>query len=515
MTRMSLSVCVAAVFFFSRAVAADDGQAGSDQADALKLARTSLPLPKQSTFEADLAQLADVLVAKIVHPAPDRFVHDMVLDHELISIFRLISDWPIETFREPLVKHFETNHEFEFESAEALLAYRDDDMTKIVESRKGVRARVESLHTFRGGETPLYLITKALIWGDKEQLSVAKPFVPLDTLLPGEKEGVFNKLNWPIGMTVHAAVSQLEDEQLSVRLQSWLWLAERGIIAPTEVVSESWPKLTEEQQELICKTKPKFIGHARLLKLFEDLMATSPESIQGHLLVRQVQLGSKSASTEARRTLSKCMERDDFLNGPIGADWSALKAVCAAPDASDVPTLIRIRQSKHESDADTALEGLAQIDHPDAIDEVGKFLAEPSTDCEYWIIVNLIRDQSIKELQDRELYLAVLAPALRKCLDSDFRPSGRRGVEWILKKLVIAFMCMSGREFMAAAHVEQKKNIRSVNFGVTWNSSKGYSTRKTYTYEDMSTATAKVCLRWYSEKLEAEDKQIGKSSDGD
>ena len=56
----------------------------------------------------------------------------------------------------------------------------------------------------------------------------------------------FQKLNWPDGMAVSEPAWQLKAENLSVRLQSWVWLAERGIIAPPDVALECWPKRTND-----------------------------------------------------------------------------------------------------------------------------------------------------------------------------------------------------------------------------------------------------------------------------
>src|SRR4029077_5742497 len=57
--------------------------------------RASMPFPveTQGTFEADVALLANVLIAKIENPAPPDFVHDKVVGHELGGIFELIRDW--------------------------------------------------------------------------------------------------------------------------------------------------------------------------------------------------------------------------------------------------------------------------------------------------------------------------------------------------------------------------------------------------------------------------------------
>jgi hypothetical protein len=259
--------------------------------DGDDLARTPFPLADRPTFDAELAELADVLVAKIEHPAPANFVRDRVLGHELDGVFELIREWPLAKFREPLVQYLKSREFDLIECADALLAFEDDEVQELVDSRPELHKGLKRLRSNRLRVTPNAIMSQMVNRLLKLPPRPAGKFARYAKLLPPRKDDLYDKLDWPEAMTVQAAVSQLNDSDASVRLQSWLWLAERGIIGPTEIVSETWQRLSQEQQTHLCKVQPRFVGRMRLLALFDHVAANSSDSVRSDLFVRRAALG--------------------------------------------------------------------------------------------------------------------------------------------------------------------------------------------------------------------------------
>ena len=417
-------------------------------------------------------------------------------------MFDLLREWPSASFRQPLVVYFSTKQEYEVECAEALLAFRDDELTKLVESHEGVRGRVASSRFERQRDDLTDLVRNMQLWANRHDIPVAAPFVSLDGFLPERRPLSSSKLNWAPGITVDAAVRQMHDPDLSVRLQCWSWLAERGIIASTDDVIVAWPHFNDDHRRFITSVRPRFSGRARLLNLFEKLAPISSEMrfVQDDLVVGQVQLGSASVIPRARKVLNDAIDQNDVSYELRHSRRCALKALCERPSVADVSLLIRISRGDSEYDAGVALEGLARIDDPEAIDEVGKFLTQPTDGHEYFFIVRAIQQQSIKQLRHRGRYLAVLATALRNASKIN---ADRRGRDWgTLRKLGDAFVCMSGQDFREAIQAEIKKDVARHTVGVSWSSSKEYRAHSRLIYQDAGTSIAKVCLHWYSQQSE-------------
>lgn len=495
MTRMSLSVCAAAAIFLVGTAVADEAKSGIEQTATLKLARTAFPLPEQATFEAELALLSDVLLAKVQHPAPAQFAHDRVFGHELVGVFRLMRQWPIEKFREPIMQQFKTSDDFVIECARVLVAYRDEDLRELVKTRSEY-----SRTTIRSGqrqnpktETVLYIL--------KTKLSPEEKFHHFDSLLPTPLEWVgLPEFHWPDGMTIQRAVSLLSDEDPSVRLQSWVWLGERGIIAPTDVVSEHWPKLTERQQELISRLKPRFLGQSRMLKLFWELTGNASARVRTLLLTGQAELGSQAAIVEARRQFSSMIKEEYleiFCADPKHFVVPELRPIVAPSDTSN---LIKLHRCQNQWFAQLAINALCSLDHPDAIKEVGEALLKPGWDWRRkydWrdrCVCDRLQEQSVKGLMNRNLYLDVLANALRKHTGRFETPH--------LTKLVETFECMTGQDFTSDVLLNRKK-VRRTQFSIVWsaNGKRTSSVKTIEEYQDLAVQTAEECLSWYSKQL--------------
>ncbi len=507
MRRISLFVCAATFLCYGALAIADENCGASEPGDTAALARTAFPLPDLPTFEAELADLENAIAAKIEHPVPQSPLRDRVLGYELDQVLELAREWPAQKFREPLIKLLNANADSQIRSGGALLAFRDPELTKLVNSCRGLRNAIEQLEVLRNDEPPLLCIVRTM-WLNKKPIdSSAVRFTPVESLLPDWKDECAGKLKWPRGMNVARTASQLQDAEISVRLQAWVWLAEKGIIAPTEAVVESWPMLTNEQKRHITAVRPKFIGRRRLLMLFDQLLfielsAPPHPTVCGDLRRAQVQCGNILPMAEARRILKLGRQRADFFTSMTTEERDAFCVICDAPERSDVTMLLQFHNEGREWVAFTALEGLCRIDDPDAIHEVGKFLATPEDDYRYSIVLGLIQRQSILELENRALYLAVLAPALRASLKPGF---GKEiGERLVRESLTETFECMAGQDFRTAALAEQNKMVRGYRIGIGWSSEKGGSTNFKRIYADLPTATATVCRRWYDVKINAQ-----------
>jgi hypothetical protein len=497
MIRPSSSLYIAAAIFVSGIVYAGEEISGDVAAASSKLARTQLPLREQSSFERDLGLLAEVLAAKVQYPAPENYTHDRVLGHELVGAIGLMSHWTNPQFIQPLVEHFKTSEIAVIECARALAAYRDDGLRTVVMSRQNYSRKVRGTSNF--DTNPTYETVADVL---QVKVPAEGNFEPLDTLLPDWKKSP-DGFCWAEGLTVQTAVSQLNAESQSVRLQSWLWLADQGIVAPTAIALDCWPKLTESQQVFIARLNPGFVGSQRLLRLYEDLVERSSPELRRHLLFSRLNLGSDSAKTEFQRLLQEArqivqasLESEDLIRLLSEAPGkSAFRIVRRHGSPEDIPMLIRIRRCNDQWIANSAILGLCRLDHPDAIEEVGKALADPARDCRDTGLSQWLQDQSVRDLKYRGLYLKVLADALRK------RSAGKP--EQHDRDLIDAFECMSGKDFASNVSEKTEKTVQRATFWVGWNSKKGATAGMNVVkgHPDPVRLAADKCLRWYSEQV--------------
>jgi len=503
MNRPLIGFIFAAAISVSGFACADDISV-NDAGDRPKLARLAFPLKEQPTFDDDLALLADVIVAKIEHPAPENYTHDRVVGHELIGIFELVRYWTNPKFAQPLRQNFTTTEIGVIECARALLAYQVADLRSVVMTRKDYSRKVKN--TLRWQRNPKYEMINDL---QQINLPAAAKFESLESLLPDWKNPRY-EFYWPEGLSVPTAVSQLQAESQSVRLQSWIWLAGQGIIAPTDIALECWPKLTGDQQIFVARLKPRFLGSDRLLKLFERLADVSSGEPRHHLLLSRLRLGSETAKVEfeqvradARQVVQEALKTDDLTG--LQADkpgGSAFWLVWRHASLEDIPMLTRISECSDCWVAGDALCGLCFLDDPAAIAVVGKALADHSFKRRDFCVTGFLQDLAVSDLKNRHLYLGALANALRKCKD--------RGPDYHVNGLIDAFECMSGQDFTSKVS-EEKRNqqvVKRANVGVGWNSSKGLLVNAKVVKEkpDPVSLVADECLRWYAETVAGSNK---------
>lgn len=406
-----------------------DEPANSRQPEERSLDRLQFPLPEQATFEAELKLLEDVLAAKLRDPAPRNYTRDRVLGHELGRVLELMRYWPSEKFCEPLITHFTTSNRYVIKCARALVAYRDEDLRDVVFTRKDYK------WSDSGG---CFIVVESVARILNEPFPPEQPFRACEDLIPEKVDRRGEKtFDWPPGVTIPGAARQLKDEQLSIRLQAWLWLARLGIVATTEAVVEAWPRLTEEQRETIAFLDPDYCGRQRLLALYERIAEHSPEVIQNSLLVRRVELGSEPAKIRARRMVH--LRRNFPVKLTEAPGESALDALCKAPDPVDIPLLLELGRCSELGwpllrIANRPMRALAGIDHPDAIEIIGEALYSPTADL---FLVSDLQIQAAKDLRHRDLYLAVIVRGLHHP-----ELTGKK-----LVQLLGLFECMSGRSF--------------------------------------------------------------------
>jgi len=395
----------------------------------LKLAVATFPLTEQATFDEDLALLADVLAAKLESPLP----LDSSGDHkgrELVpEILNLMEKWNCPKFRAPLEKHLKRADDNLLGCVLAIVAQRDSHLLEVAATRGN-----ESGFMFDSGTIETVPVAEILKKGPHPE----SEFIALDTLLPPAREWS-NHLQWQNGLTILGAAAQLHDEQRSIRLQAWVWLAELGIIAPTEDVLHCWPELTDEQQKHLLRMVPKFLGQQRLLALCEELSRDSSDAMRRRLLSKRARLGSESAKDEVRQIVQQALKSDDFVGQMATEDgtWALLAAEYFA-DESDIPWLIRLHRCHDRKLVLYALRALCAIDHPAAIEEIGEALLNPRLHDEDGYVLSLLRELAVRPLKHRRDYLNLVAIVLRHEKNAEFDR---------LSKLLGTFQVMSGEDF--------------------------------------------------------------------
>jgi len=455
MTRVLVSTLLVAQLAIAPVSIAQTRTPGKRSKAHLVLAAANFPLEERPTFEDDLEYLADVVAAKIYSP-PHDYARDIDARCEAARLLRLVSDWPNPKFYAPLTRLYHRTEDHVIECAEAMVSQDDQAMRAVVETRLGYK-RIDDAGCFGTIERSVAEILNSRRAGERS-------FPVLTTLLPvPDNEKCGDKLSWTVEPTIPGAVAQFRSDHPSIRFQSWLWLAERGIVGTTEVVLENWQRLKECQQMAIADIEPRFVGRKRLLALYEDLALQSSPALKKRLLIQRAKLGSDLALAEAHHAIDEALKDDDFAVKLLdGHGRTALEAICETPSVSDIPLFIQLHRCADEELADLAIRALCEIDHPDAISEVGSALVNH----ENCLLGFHLAAQARKQLVDRNSYLAILSAALRKeDADTFF--------------LVHTFECMSGQDF-------------------GWK-----DLRLRFDAENEWRASADACLKWYDETIAA------------
>ncbi|MEM7236133.1 MAG: HEAT repeat domain-containing protein, partial [Planctomycetota bacterium] len=230
-------------------------------------------------------------------------------------------------------------------------------------------------------------------------------------------------------------------KRLSVRLQSWVWLAQAGIVADTESVEDSWDQLSREQRDTLVTIRSGrtiFVGKERLRGLFEKLLNTDlkcwqPPGVHAELLQRLGQLKSEVARRFARRLISERLpklqhSRVESFALLDGAAW----CLSWHPRDEDVPCLLALSRIANERLRQVAWIGLARHGSDRALEPLGRALSGDRPFDTVFMLVDLCNTWRERP-KLRWKYLDMLAKAIEK-----------RGMDGHTGGLVEAFSFVAG-----------------------------------------------------------------------
>lgn len=286
-------------------------------------------------------------------------------------------------------------------------------------------------------------------------------------------------------MTLPTAVTHLESADPSIRLQSWLWLAMQGVIAPTDPVRDAWAHLSDQTRvELIRHVSKhyfgllwfrdetrKYIGTERLRALFEGLLALRhtgqlDESVEVRLLIALAEFDSPAARKRARQLISERLgmlgtaPSDEFALSDRTLE-GAVYALSLSPTPEDLELFSVMCRGTNETLRSYAAFALAQIRSPGAVAETRRIILEdPRTVCGY--AIDAIKYQSLRDAPLPRDYLEIVVEAMRT-----------RSVAYYAS-LIDTFACIVGED-------------------MGWNGRMGGGGYN----KQAATETVQKCLEWY------------------
>jgi hypothetical protein len=335
------------------------------------------------------------------------------------EVLRLVAVWSDRRFHAPLAEciHYDG---LMWSKARALRGQRNAELLDVGEARRDCIVVFGGTGCFPGKEVPLGRLLD-------QKLPEPGLFLPEPELLM-VRQGLFG--NWLVehpdeSMTVPRAAVLLFATSLSVRLQSWCWLAERGIAGPDASVRETWSQLDEQQRSNIAfRCHAQLLGAERLRRLFEDLLPKSEPEVEALLLRKAAGLGSQVAVDRARAILGQ--EWYQVCQGANDVDQlteAALHVVAQAGTPQDIAFLEQLARDPRLRCA--AIAQMLTTDCPSAVTLARKLLADDNCThkaCSH-LIFNIVRicAMASPSLNSREEYLEYLADIIDK------QATGNRG----------------------------------------------------------------------------------------
>jgi hypothetical protein len=445
------------------------------QADLRKLASVQFPLPR-AEFQVQVELLAKVVEAKLRFPEEVRWPNGSHDDYQVRQLFWLVHRWQHQAFIEPLLGLLRGNPQYRYYAAEALLRYGDAELRQVVEEFRGFEHK-----EWGSADTFSTLTIDELL----EKVPPGPPppanFREYPTLLPPLNRrstwGNFAEPAQPEEMRVPLALLALASESRSIRLQAWIWLADRGIVGPELIVQEAWEALSKPQREylMLHDRETPYLGEDRAQRLWEWFL-NRPRGeysleVEGSILVKLSSLESRAGFPRMKEII---VERLPLIRS--GADapplyeqdpllFHALLAMTQSGLSSDLPCWLRLTESSHPEVREYAWAGVARTEQPEAVRELERALLEEDP----FVLMSAVAKLNWAGRRLTPLrweYLDLLAKALR-----------RRTPDWFLyPDLIDAFAELSHKQF---GH-----NGRYFPSGLD---------------EEAARATAARCLEWYRE----------------
>ncbi len=403
--------------------------------DAKRLAAVRFPLPRDE-FEGEIESLVTVLAAKLRHIDELQWPNGLLDQYQATHLFDLVTPWRHPRLRESLLHVLRTKSAYRYHAAEALLEYGDPVLRREVEKYRDCK------FTFwaTGDACAEVFIGHLLV--DPSRFAERPPLEDLEASLPAVDS--FELVGRIRGFGVDTALEGLRSTNLSVRLQSWTWLARKGIFAPTAPVEEAWPLLDAPARERVVDDLRStwYVGVDRLRTHHERLLTQRAGGLSRRALGEiistlgwlQSDLGRQRAKAIIVRRLSglgpsrSLFDEDRLL-------FSALCALRATPRVADIPCLKVLSESANREVRAHAWAGLAAIETQEAIEILRPALLEADfleVNGAAWTLAEI--GPSLQ--RHRWKYLDVLVEALRVR-----HPERQYGC------LIHAFAAVAGRDF--------------------------------------------------------------------
>ena len=241
----------------------------------------------------------------------------------------LAHDWPRPELRDALLYLLETNDsELLYDALIALMPYDEPLVDAAVRRFVGDERKV-------GPDFAVVTIGQLAqnVLGPASQLD---PFAPAEGLLPAESVGEIGDVSimikidgehWRM-MSVPVAINAVRADDLSVRLQAWLWLAARhGIVLDPKPLEDSWSRMDLPRQKTIALALMLQysinIGGERLrpflterLEEWDDLDPT----MRTQLLVVAGRVGVRGAKERAKKIIRRAAGEERSTTQP--SNWA-------------------------------------------------------------------------------------------------------------------------------------------------------------------------------------------------
>ena len=452
--------------------------------DPAKLVTLRFPLPADE-FASELASLVKVIAAKLASTGELKWANGTPDHRQAKLLLRCIETWQHPEFRQPLLAVLRRDERHRIHAAESLLRYDES----------ALRAEVERFRDFEHTEHQTCCIVST--WTVEQLLRDPKltkrgvSFEEHEGLLP-PLQGFGSRVAWPVGLSFDTALEGLGSTNRSIRLQSWAWLAGKGIIAPTETVEEAWPRLNPQQRQFIVRSFDKYggqspyVGVERLRTLFEALLRRGGKALSLRVRCELISSLGVLRSNYARRFARQTIARGLPWITPEGdlrsQDWLlyySIGSLAASPRAEDIPCLLRLSESGNRDVRRFAWRGLAVAEHPRVFRRLRRAIVEAEWDEVSYAAKAMERTGRLRT-ELRWEYLGIFAEAL-----------ATRELDWSSVDLVDHFSGVAGVDFGF--------NGRRLPSGFDENAARSASDR---------------CLSWYAENKPAGRARPDRRDDG-
>jgi hypothetical protein len=254
------------------------------------------------------------------------------------------------------------------------------------------------------------------------------------------------------GMTVPIAARALDDADLSIRLQAFIWLAQRGVVLRADSLPEAWPGLGDDERvEILQNPEVVRFGRDTLRLALESIHSRGDreayaDKVRAELLGALSSVSSPVARTDAERIITAQIEKVDSIraaaeeSGDVPLLEYALSAWGRAATVRDLERALKWTRSKTDVIRAAGAYALAGLDDQRAADAAIAHLESPESDRNASYALDIwerLREREWRDDSTKWRYIRYLVHSIdwetTRVNDSTsfFQPSGRRMIERI------------------------------------------------------------------------------------